>query len=133
MGKIHFDKLTKDDAFDVCIALSENQTTSNEYYSSSSLRENVYKKVIPEEALQNKTLKYTYAISNIVIDYKEITLCRENFSLMYDITVYEMKRTSLSIKNTKNGNPYRVHIPTYNDRSYHDFTYNETEEIFRNN
>ena len=133
LGKIHSDKLTKDDAFDICLALSENQTTSNQYYSSSSLRENIYDKEIPEEALQNKTFKFTYAISNIVTDYKEIILCRKNFSSLYDITEYEMKMTSLSIKNTKHGNPYRVHIPTYNDRSYHDFTYNETEEIFRNN
>ena len=51
LGKIHSEKLTKDDAFDICIALPENQTNSNEYYSSSSLRENVDKRDIPDEAI----------------------------------------------------------------------------------
>ena len=107
LGKIHSDKLTKDDAFDICLALSENQTTSNQYYSSSSLRENIYDKEIPEEALQNKTFKFTYAISNIVTDYKEIILCRKNFSSLYDITEYEMKMTSFMVFSTQYDFPPR--------------------------
>ena len=133
LGKIHSEKLTKDDAFDICIALPENQTTSNQYYSSSSLRENVDKRDIPEVAIQNKAFKFTFSVSNKVTDYKDIKLCRKNFSLLYDITEYEIKKTSTSIKSTKHGNPYRVNIPTYNDKSYHDFTWNDTEEIFKTN
>ena len=133
LGKIHSEKLTTDDAFDICIALPENQTTSNEYYSSSSLKENFDKRDIPEDAIQNKTFKFTYSVCNKTTDFKDIILCRKNFSLLYDITQYDIKKTASSIKSTKHGDPYRVNIPTYNDKSYHDFTWNETEEIFKAN
>jgi hypothetical protein len=76
--------------------------------------------------------KYEFEVRAKVLDFLPKKFCRNCWSSLYKFTKYRMDEASRNMKayNAMRLNPDKV--AKYNDNTYHDFSYNETFDLFIN-
>jgi hypothetical protein len=93
-------------------------------------KETLKKKSSSMSKKKTSHFKYEFTVLAKALDYNPLKFCRSCWGVLYGFTKYRMDETSKNLKNHNTIYLNPQHVVDYNDKSYHDLSYNKTFELF---